>query len=142
MSTLTATTPATMHRQLRHRAVAVTATVVTTLALWSLAVPLLEVSLTVRTPGSSTEQNVGAAAVLATSLLVSLAGWGLLALLEHHTPRARTVWTGAAATMLLVSLAGPLTAAATSAAAAWLMLLHLSVAAVLIPLLRRTTLPR
>lgn len=39
MSTLTATTPATTRRQLRHRAVAVTATVVTALGLWSLAVP-------------------------------------------------------------------------------------------------------
>lgn len=142
MSTLTATTPTVTHRVLRHRAVAVTATVGTALLLWALAVPLLQVSLTVRTPGTSTEQDVGAAAVLATSLLVSLAGWGLLALLEQRTPRARTVWTGAAATVFLVSLAGPLAAAATSAAAAWLILLHLSVAAVLIPLLRRTTVVR
>ncbi len=141
MSTLTAITPATTHRRMRHRAVAVTATVVTALLLWALAVPLLQVNLTVRTPRTSTETNVGAAAVLATSLLVSLAGWRLLAMLEHHTARARTVWTGAAATVLLVSLAGPLTAATTTAAAAWLILLHLSVAAVLIPLLRRTTVP-
>ena len=99
MSTLTAT-PAAMHRQVRHRAVAVTATVVTALLLWSLAV------------------------------------------LEPHAPPARPVWTGATATVLLVSLAGPLTAATTSPAAAWLILLHLSLAAVLIPLLRRTTVAR
>lgn len=41
-----------------------------------------------------------------------------------------------------MSLADPLTAATTSAAAAWMMLLHLAVAAVLIPLLRRTPVPR
>ena len=43
--------------------------------------------------------------------------------------------------MLLLSLAGPLTTAVTTAAALSLVLLHLSVAATLIPLLRRTANP-
>ena len=135
------TTPS--HRQLRSRALAVTAAVLTALVVWSLADPLLGINLTVRTsPASTSVQTIGPAFVLAVSLLASLLGWGLLAGLEPRTQRAGTIWTITAGVVLLLSLAGPLTAAVTTAAAVALVLLHLSVAAVLIPLLRRTASPR
>jgi len=135
------TTPS--HRQLRSRALAVTAAVLAALVVWSLADPLLGVNLTVRTsPASSSVQTIGPAFVLAVSLLASLLGWGLLAGLEARTQRAGTIWTITAGVVLLLSLAGPLTAAVTTAAAVTLVVLHLSVAAVLIPLLRRTASPR
>ncbi len=135
------TTPS--HHKFRSRALAVTAAVLAALVVWSLAVPLLGVDLTVRTtPGGSSVQTIGPALVLAVSLLASLLGWGLLAGLERRTQRAGTIWTITAGVVLLLSLAGPLTAAITTAAAATLMLLHLSAAAVLILLLGRTASPR
>jgi len=135
------TTPS--HRQLRSRALAVTAAVLAALVVWNLADPLLGVDLTVRTsPASTSVQTIGPAFVLAVSLLSSLLGWGLLAGLEQRTQRAGTIWTITAGVVLLASLAGPLTAAVTTAAAVTLVVLHLSVAAVLIPLLRRTASPR
>jgi len=131
------------HRPLRSRAFAVTAAVLAALVVWAVAVPLLGVQLTVRTtPSSSSMQTIGAGFVLAVSLLASLLGWGLLAALERRTQRAGTVWTVAAGVVLLLSLAGPLTAAVTTGGKVSLVLLHLSVAAVLIPLLRRTASPR
>ncbi len=127
------------HRQLRSRAFAVTAAVLAALVVWAVAVPLLGVQLAVRmTPGSSSVQTIGAGLVLAVSLLASLLGWGLLIALERRTRRAGTVWTVAASVVLLLSLAGPLTAAVTTGGKVSLVVLHLSVAAVLIPLLRRS----
>ncbi len=143
----TAITPgrvtAASHRQLRRRASAVTAAVLVALVVWAVAVPLLGVQLTVRTTSSSSSmQTIGAGFVLAVSLLAALLGWGLLAALERRTQRAETVWTVAAGVVLLLSLAGPLTASLTTGGTVSLVVLHLSVAAVLIPLLRRTTSPR
>ncbi len=130
------------HRQLRHRAFAVTAAALAALVVWSVAVPLLGVGLTVRTMPGSSVQTIGAGFVVAVSLLASLLGCGLLAALERLTQRARPVWTAAAGVVLLLSLAGPLSAAVTTGGKVSLVALHLSVAAVLIPLLRRTTPPR
>ncbi len=129
-------------RQLGSRAFAVGAVVLLALVVWAAAVPLLGVQLLVRTPGTSSTQAIGAGFVLAVSLLASLLGWGLLAALERLTQRAATIWTVAAGVVLLLSLAGPLTAAVTTGGKLTLVLLHLGVAAVLIPLLRRTALPR
>jgi len=132
---------ASSRRQVRSRVFAVTAAVLAALVAWSVAVPLLGVGLTVRTsPGGGSVQTIGPGFVLVVSLLASLLGWGLLTVLERRTHRAGTVWTGTAGVVLLLSLAGPLTAAVTTAGAVSLVLLHLSVAAVLIPLLRRTAL--
>lgn len=130
-------------RQLRSRGFAVGAAVLLALVVWAAAVPLLGVQLLVRTaPGTSSTQTIGAGFVLAVSLLASLLGWGLLAALERLTQRAATIWTVAAGAVLLFSLAGPLTAAVTTGGKLTLVLLHLGVAVVLIPLLRRTALPR
>ncbi len=75
--------PAPSHRQLRSRAFAVTAAVLAALVVWSVAVPLLGVDLTVRTTsGGSSVQTIGRAFVFAVGLLASLLGWDLLAVLE------------------------------------------------------------
>lgn len=127
-------------RRARSRAFAVTAAVLTALVVWSVMVPLLGVELKVRmSPGGSSVQTVGVTSVLAVSLLASLLGWGLLARLERHNPRAGIIWTITAGVVLLLSLGGPLTGAVTTGAKVALALLHLSVAAVLIPLLRRSS---
>jgi hypothetical protein len=78
--------------------------------------------------------------VAATSLAAALAGWGLLALLERFTARPRTSWTAIAVLVGLLSLAGPLSTIAptTVANGLSLALMHLAVAAVLIPGLAAT----
>jgi hypothetical protein len=62
----------------------------------------------------------------------------LLALLEHRNDRGRTVWTAIATVVVVLSLILPLTAGTTVSTKAALALMHVSVAAVLIPALRRT----
>jgi Family of unknown function (DUF6069) len=54
------------------------------------------------------------------TILAGLAAWGLLAVLERFTPRARAVWIAIALVALALSLAGPLSAAVTPAAKAGL----------------------
>ena len=89
--------------------------------------------------GSAIGQDVGLGTVIFTSLIGSLAAWGLLALLEHYVSRPRRTWTVVALTALLVSLAGPMSGTGIGAGDRGLLaLLHLVVAAVLIPLLYRT----
>jgi hypothetical protein len=84
----------------------------------------------------STVQHVTLAAALVTAALSALAGWGSLALLERLTRRARATWTVIALAVLVLSLlVGPLSGA-TGAAKAGLALLHLAVAAVVIPGMR------
>jgi hypothetical protein len=135
----TTTTPAVIAARparRRGRARAVLAAPAATLAVWVAAVPGAGVDLVVRNGG--TEQSVTAVAVVVSTLLAGLAGWALLALLERFTARARSVWTGAAALVLLLSLLGPVGGGVGTGATLTLVALHLVAAAVLVPLLRRT----
>ena len=125
-------------RRAGERALVVVGAVAAPLGVWLVAVPLLGVDLQVR-PNGGAAQTVGAGAVAAAGLTAALLGRALLALLERRTTRARTVWTAVAVTVLLLSLAGPVTGARTASAAAVLLALHLAVAAVLIVGLRRTS---
>jgi hypothetical protein len=91
------------------------------LAAWVIESPVLGTDLTVR-PNS----KVGPAAVVAVALIVGLAGWGLLALLERTTRKARVIWTVIASVVLAVSLLGPLGGISAGAKVA-LLVLHLTV---------------
>jgi hypothetical protein len=125
-------TPTTRPR--RARAPAVIAATLAALAVWLITDPLLGIDLTGTTrPGSQQLQPI-------TPALVAGAGWALLALLERFTARARTIWTAIALLAALLSLAGPLsTLASTEANVLALALMHLAVAAVLIPILAGTS---
>jgi hypothetical protein len=132
-------TPTT--RPWRARALAVIAAVLAALAVWLVTDPLLGVDLAAPTrPGSQQLLSITPGLVAATSLAAALAGWGLLALLERFTARPRTSWTVIAVGVGLLSLAGPLStiASTTVANAGSLALMHLAVAAVLIPGLAAT----
>jgi hypothetical protein len=90
----------------------------------------------------TTVQHITLAAVVLAAGISSVAGWGLLALLERFTTRARAARTAIAITALALSLiAGP-TAGVTTAAKAGLTALHLVVGAVVIGGLRRSTAAR
>ena len=74
--------------------------------------------------------------VLGAVIFVSLAGWGLLAMLERRTNRARRIWTTIALAVLLISLVPLPTVEATTATRVYLALMHIAVGVVLIPGLR------
>jgi hypothetical protein len=123
-------------RPRRARALVVVAAVLAALAVWLVADPLLGVDLAAPArPGSKELMSITPALVAGTSLVVALAGWALLALLERFTTRAHTTWTAIAVLVALLSLGGPLSTLASTTAANGLSLalMHLAVAAVLIP---------
>jgi predicted permease len=120
----------------RTRALSVAGAAIAALAVWAVAVPLLGLDLLVRF-GNGAPQAVGIDFVLGASLVASLFGWGLLAVLERRTSRARTIWTAVAIVVVLVSLSLPLSTGITMSTRAALGLMHVAVAAVLIPALRR-----
>jgi len=120
------------------RTIAVLSATAAALAVWTLASPVLGVDLQVqRQPGQL--EAVSAAEVLLSSLVVSLAGWASLAILERFTTRAGRVWTVLALLVLTLSMAGPLAGGTTTAGKVALALMHLTVAAVLIPALQRSS---
>lgn len=120
----------------RSRLWAVLAATTATLAGWVIAVPLAGVDLVADSGG--TVQRVTPVAVAVATLLAGLAAWGLLALLERLTTRARPVWTVVALVVLLLSLLGPVGGGVGTAATATLVAMHLAAAAVLVPLLYRS----
>ena len=109
---------------------------------WAVEVPLLGIRLTVRF-GAMAPQTVVAGQVVGAALAAGLLGWLLLAALDRRaawisTAHLSAMWTAAALLVLAVSLALPLAAATTTAAAVGLVVLHLVVGAVVIPGLART----
>lgn len=139
MNTTSLTVPTASSRQsrVRTRLAGVAGAVAAASGVWALAVVVLDVDLQV-SPGGE-PQRVGLGMVIGASLLACMLGWALLAGLERRTRRARTVWVAVAAVVLLASLAAPVTAAATPAAAITLIVLHLVVGAVLVPVLHHSS---
>ncbi|RCK68574.1 hypothetical protein DT076_15175 [Desertihabitans brevis] len=99
--------------------------------VWTLAVVVGGLALTART--GAVVQTIGLGSVLAAAAVAGSAGWAVASLLTRVSRRARTVWTVLACLVAVLSLAGPLTAGTTPGAVAVLVLLHLVVAAVVVP---------
>ncbi|MEU7314908.1 DUF6069 family protein [Streptomyces sp. NPDC007083] len=100
--------------------------------VWLVADPLLGHRL--RLVDGEQTLDIGAVPVAVVALLASLSGWGLLAALERFgARRARAVWTGGAGAVLAVSFL-PLTGDGMDGGTRLsLALMHLAVAAVLVP---------
>jgi hypothetical protein len=128
------TVPASAHVS-RTRALGVAEAVLAAAAVWAVAGPLLGLHLMIRF-GNAAPESVGIGLVVAASFIGSLLGWGLLAIMERRTARARTIWTVVATAVLLVSLSLPLSAGTTASTKVALAMMHVAVAAVLIPALR------
>jgi hypothetical protein len=85
-------------------------------------------------------QDVGIGAVIFVGLIASLSTWALLAGVERYSRRSRSIWLTLTIVGLLLSLGGPLSGTGiNSANRGLLVLLHMILAATLIPLLYRTT---
>ncbi len=122
---------------------AVAVAVLAPLAIWGIVEGAFGTDLRAPATASGEPSDIGALAVLTASALASLVGWGLLALLERFSGRAHSVWAVVAALVLVLSLGGPLGGTGITAASRIpLVLMHVAVAAVLIPLLYRTASPR
>ncbi len=129
-------------RRRRARLLAVAAVVAAALGLW--AVYHLAFGIDLRSPASfgeyGTTSAVGPGNVAFVSALAALAAWGLLAVLERLTSRARRVWLVIALLALALSLGGPLSGTGvTTANRMELLGFHLLAGAVLIPLMYRTS---
>ncbi|MGW4757210.1 DUF6069 family protein [Streptomyces chartreusis] len=120
----------------RRRRVGVTAlAVVVPVLVWLIADPLLGHRL--RIADGEKTLDIGAVPVAVVALLASLSGWGLLAALERFGARhARAIWTGVAGAVLTVSFLPFIDDGMDSGTRISLALMHLAVAAVLIPGLR------
>jgi Family of unknown function (DUF6069) len=135
MTTLAEPTLATRRRT---RATAVGAAVLAPAAIWLAAVPLLGVDLQVAQPSGRTSAQITLPLVIITALTASLAGRGLLALLERLTHQAHAIWTATAVVALMVSFAPLLGPGTPTASRIVLAVLHPTVAAILIPSLARS----
>lgn len=135
MTTTMESAAPTVARTTRIRALAVIGAAIAAVVIWAIAVPLLGVHLLVRF-GTSVPQSVGIDYVIGGTLIGSLVGWGLLAFLERRTARARSIWTAVAAVAVLVSLGLPLSAGVSASTKLTLAVMHVAVAAVVIPVMR------
>lgn len=121
----------------KSRALAVIATVLSALALWLLARLVLDL----RAPaiGAAPPAPIPTLWVALVVTGVSVAAWALLAVLERLVRRPRTVWLTIATLIFAASLAAPWQGTGvTTPNRIALTLMHVLVAALLIPLLGRT----
>ena len=117
----------------RRRRLGVTAlAVLAPVLVWLVADPLLGHRLRIEDGERSLDIHAVPGGVVA--LLASLSGWGLLASLERFgVRRARAIWTGVAGAVLVVSLLPFIGDGMDSGTRVSLALMHLAVAAVLVP---------
>jgi Ca2+/Na+ antiporter len=105
--------------------------------VWVIALPLAGADL--RATVAGTEQEIVLGAVVGSALIQAGVGWAVLALLERFFARARTIWLVLAAVVLVLAGVNAVVAAENTETAVWLNVMHLAVAAVLVPVLARTS---
>ncbi|MCX5064371.1 DUF6069 family protein [Micromonospora lupini] len=115
--------------RVRNRVIVVVAAVLAAVVVWLIAT-VAGAPLTV--DQGSGPQDVTVLAVIVTSALAALFGWGLLALLERVSARATTIWTAIAVAVLVLSLVPASLVDATAGTTVALVLMHLAVGAVVI----------
>jgi hypothetical protein len=123
------------------RPIAVALGVLAALAVWGISEL---VGVDVRQPafGTGMPQDLTAGPVVVASVVAGLAAWLALALLERLTRHARAVWVALATLVLVVSLGAPLSGRGIDGGSRLVLaLLHLTVGALLIVLLARTSPP-
>jgi len=122
----------------RDRALTVVGSAVAAVVVWVVGEPLLGHDLVVKQSGQDDAQDLGLAAMVIFSVLPALLGWALFAGLERVTSRAPLIWTVVALVVLLLSFAPLFGVEASTGSKVVLALIHVAVAAVLIPGFLRT----
>lgn len=115
---------------------AVAAAVLGTVALWIVA-RAAGIDLRVDPKNGQPANEIALPFAAAMALVVALLGWGARALLGRLTRHAAPIWTVVAAVVLLVSFVPVLTVGASGGTRVILALMHVAVAACLIPVLGR-----
>jgi hypothetical protein len=129
-------TPATISvPDRRLRACAVGGALLATSAVW-LAGHALGVTFNVAAGGPP--QTFTLPFLLGFTVQIALAGWVVLAILEHYTRHALRIWTALGLTVLALSFAPIAVAGASAPTKAALSLIHLSVGGVLLVTMRRS----
>jgi hypothetical protein len=108
--------------------------VLSTAVLWTIA-RILDVDLRVDPQNGQPPGEIALPFAAAVTLVVSLLGWGTRALLGRFTRHAARIWTVVAGVVLVVSFLPILAVGATGGTKAVLALMHLAVAACLVPVL-------
>ncbi|MCW2859560.1 MAG: hypothetical protein JWP48_1268 [Actinoallomurus sp.] len=121
----------------RARAIAVGATVAATGVIYT-AARAFGTDFKLTDPGKAEAHQLILPEIIVFTLVFSLLGWGALALLERVTRRAKTIWTALAGVVLALSFVPIAIEQATGDTKVMLALIHVAVAAVLVPVLRLT----
>ena len=132
------------HPVRRQRLLTVAGGTLAALAVWAVAEWV--VGLDLRMPAFSSgqqPQELNAAVVAVASAVGGLAGWGVLAVLERFSMNADRVWVAVAPIAPLASMGTPLSGHGVSAGDRMALIgMHLAVAAVVIPVLYRSSASR
>jgi hypothetical protein len=104
---------------------------------WVVEVHVVGVDLAYRF-GSGAATSLGIAQIAGASLVASLLGWGVLAVMEKRDRRSAQHWLALAALFVLASLSLPIFAATTTAGLVALVILHIAVGVSSVPFLYRS----
>jgi hypothetical protein len=116
--------------------------VLAALAVWGISELVLGVDVRQPAFGPGVPQDLTAGPVVVASLVAGLAAWLVLALLERLTRHARAAWVALATLVLAASLGAPLSGRGIDGESRLVLaLLHLTVGALLIVVLARTSPP-
>ena len=143
MSHLFASAPATPRHGGRPRLAGLAGAVAAAVGVWLVA--RYGVGMQLRTPGFTSTQHSASLTVgfvLVASTAASLAGWGVVTLIERVTRRPRRAWITTGLFLTVVSLSAPLSGhGITPTERLALVCMHLAVAAVVIPVFALTIRP-
>jgi hypothetical protein len=124
------------------RPIAVGLGVLAALAVWGISELVFGVDVRQPAFGPGVPQDLTAGPVVVASLVAGLAAWLALAVLERLTRHARAAWVALATLVLAASLGAPLSGRGIDGESRLVLaLLHLTVGALLIVLLSRTSTP-
>lgn len=84
------------------------------------------------------DQTIKFAQVIVVTALIGLVAWGLLALMERTTARAKAIWTAIAIVVFVLSLLGPLGSGVNTSSKVVLACMHIGAAVTITPLMRRS----
>jgi len=118
------------------RAIAVGGAVLAVSLLW-LGAHALGVTFRVDPHHGHPPQVLSLPLIIGFTLFFCLLGWASLALLERFTRGAKAIWSALAILVLLLSFVPIISVSASAGTTTALSLIHCSIAAVLIPIMRR-----